>query len=54
MMAFLMENLATIVISAVLIGVVTLVIVKLRKDKKAGKGCASCSGCPHASSCKSS
>lgn len=42
MLAFLIENLATILISAVLLAVVILIILKLRKDRQ--KGCSSC-GC---------
>lgn len=42
MLAFLIENLATILISAVLLAVVILIILKLKKDRQ--KGCSSC-GC---------
>ena len=40
MLAFLIENLATILISAVLLAVVILIILKLKKDRQ--KGCSSC------------
>ena len=41
------QNLATILISLVLIAVCTLIIIKMRRDKKKGKtscgcGCANC------------
>ena len=42
MFAWITENLATIIICAVLIAVCTLIIIKLRRDKK--KGNASCGG----------
>ena len=47
MFAWITTNLATIIIAAVLITVCTLIIIKLRRDKKKGKtscGCG-CSGC---------
>lgn len=47
MFAWITTNLATIIIAAVLIAVCTLIIIKLRRDKKKGKtscGCG-CSGC---------
>lgn len=46
MLAWLGENLATILISILLIGIVAAIIVKLYKDKKKGK--SSCgAGCEH-------
>lgn len=55
MFTFLVENLATIIISAVILAVVTLIIIKMRKDKKAGKSCSGCgsgcAGCPHSFPC---
>ena len=49
----IMENAGTIVVSLMLIGLVTRVIIRLRKDKKQGK--SSCGGncgcCPMAGSC---
>ena len=55
MLAFLAENLATIIVGLVIAAVGVLIIVKLFKDKKGGKsncagGCAHCSSagiCPH-------
>ncbi|MBR6236499.1 MAG: FeoB-associated Cys-rich membrane protein [Firmicutes bacterium] len=53
MINFLADNLATILISLVLIGIVALIIRKLAKDKKAGRSfCAmsasgTCGNCPH-------
>lgn len=47
------ENAGTIAVSLVLIGVVALIVVRLRKDRKKGK--CSCGGqcgcCPMAGSC---
>ncbi|MBS6444611.1 MAG: FeoB-associated Cys-rich membrane protein [Ruminococcus sp.] len=53
MLEFLSNNLSTIVVGAILLGIVILVIKSMRNDKKAGKnscGCG-CSGCPNASIC---
>lgn len=44
MIEFLTANLATIVISIVLIAVVALIIRGMIRDKKAGKLCSGCSG----------
>ncbi|MBR3015884.1 MAG: FeoB-associated Cys-rich membrane protein [Clostridia bacterium] len=53
MFSWIAENLGTIVVSLLLIGLVTLAILRLRKDKRQGK--SSCGGncgcCPMASSC---
>jgi len=54
MIAFLLDNIATIVISAVLFAVVVLITVNLVKRKKNGKGAGcgcGCEGCPSASLC---
>lgn len=50
MITFLSENLATILVSLVLVGIVAAVIVKMRKDKKAGvSSCGgNCQNCPSA------
>ncbi|MEA5060162.1 hypothetical protein SDC9_136661 [bioreactor metagenome] len=53
MFAFLSENLATIVGSALVFGVFLLILVKQIKNHrqhKGGCGCG-CSGCPNAGSC---
>ncbi len=54
MLAFLTENLATIIICAVLLGIVALIIVNMVRKKKKGQsatcGCG-CSECPSASVC---
>lgn len=53
MLAWIMENIGTILISAVLLLVVVLIIRKLVKDKKKGKsscGC-NCAHCAMAGSC---
>lgn len=54
MITFLIENLATILISAVILGVVALIVINLRKNKKNGKavGCGcGCESCPSSSVC---
>ena len=47
------ENAGTIAVSLLLIGLITLIIIRLRRDKKQGK--SSCGGncgcCPMADSC---
>ena len=53
MLQWLSENLATVIISLILLSVVALVIVKTVKNKKQGKsscGCG-CSSCPMSASC---
>jgi len=53
MINFIISNLATIIISAVLVAVAVLIIVKTIKNKKNGKtscGCG-CSGCPSSEFC---
>ena len=53
MIAFLAENLATIIVAAVLAAVVVLTIRKMHRDKKAG-GCScggSCGCCPSSGMC---
>lgn len=55
MITFLAENLATIIVGLILAAVVVLVIVKMSKDKRAGKsscGCK-CAGCANAHICHS-
>lgn len=52
-MSFLIENLGTILVAAVLAGIVALIIVKMLRDRKKGQsscGCA-CSWCPASGSC---
>ncbi len=46
MLAWLAANLGTIVVTLILIGIVTAIIVKMVKDKKKGKGSCGC-GCEH-------
>ncbi len=46
MLAWLNENIGTIIVSLILIGVVTTIIVRMVKDKKSGKGYCGC-GCEH-------
>ena len=55
MIAWLTENIATIIICAVLIAVVSAIIVSMIKNKKKGKsscGCG-CADCPMSGSCHS-
>ena len=53
MLAWLTQNLATIVVCAVLLLVTALIIVKLVRDRKQGKGScgANCAHCANACSC---
>ncbi len=57
MIAWLTENMATILVAAVLIAVIALVIVGMIKNKKKGRGACSCGcdcgGCPQAGTCRS-
>ncbi|MBO4876657.1 MAG: FeoB-associated Cys-rich membrane protein [Ruminococcus sp.] len=46
MLVWLTENLGTIIVSLALIAVVTLITVRLIKDKKQGKTSCGC-GCEH-------
>ena len=46
MLAWLAANLGTIVVTLILIGIVTAIIVKMVKDKKQGTGSCGC-GCEH-------
>lgn len=53
MLAWLMENMATIIISAVLVLVVAAAVASMVRGKRKGKsscGCG-CSGCPSGSLC---
>lgn len=53
MFAFIAENLATIIISAVILCIIVLIIVSMVRRKKKGQtacGCG-CSGCPSSSIC---
>lgn len=55
MLAYLAENIATIIICAVLVAVVAAIIVGMIKNRKKGKsicGCG-CSDCPMSGSCHS-
>ena len=48
------DNLGTILVTLVLIGIVTAAVLQLRRDRKQGKsscGCG-CSSCPMAGSCR--
>ena len=53
MFAWILGNMATIIICAVLIGIVVAIIVSMVKNKRRGKtscGCG-CSDCPMSGSC---
>ena len=53
-MTFLMENLSTVIIGLILAGVVYLVVRKMIRDRREGKGCGypgGCAGCGGASMC---
>ncbi|MBR4711240.1 MAG: FeoB-associated Cys-rich membrane protein [Clostridia bacterium] len=53
MSAFFTDNAGTILITLALAGLVTLIILRLRKDRRRGKsscGC-NCGSCPMAGSC---
>ena len=54
-MDFITQNMGTIAVLLVLAVMVGLIINKMRKDKKAGKGCCGCgcSGCAMKDSCPS-
>ena len=55
MLAWFLENIATILICAVLIAVVAAIIVSMVRDRKKGKsscGCG-CANCPISGSCHS-
>ena len=54
MLAFISDNIATVIICAVLIAVVAAIIVGMAKYRKKGKsscGCG-CAGCPMNGSCR--
>lgn len=55
MLAWICENIATIIITAVLLSVVIAIIIRLVKNKKKGKSSCGCgrSGCPMSGSCHS-
>ena len=44
-MTFLMENLSTVIIGLILAGVVYLVVRKMIRDRREGKGCGCSGGC---------
>ncbi|MCI8387181.1 MAG: FeoB-associated Cys-rich membrane protein [Clostridiales bacterium] len=56
MLTWIVNNIATIIICAVLAVIVAAVVIKMVKDKRAGKsGCGcGCGSCPMSSSCHSS
>lgn len=55
MFTWLLNNIGTIVVLAVVIAIIATVIISMRKGKKSGKsscGCG-CSNCPMSGSCHS-
>lgn len=52
-MAFIQNYLGTIVVALILVALITLVLVKYFKDKKAGKSSCGggCQGCPNSEFC---
>ena len=50
MLSWFEQNLGTIVISLILIGIVTLVTMGMIRDKKKGKA-SCCGGCAHCAMC---
>ncbi len=54
MFAWIVDNLATVGVCAVLVAVMAAIIVKLIKDKKAGKSSCggNCAACPMCCGCK--
>ncbi|MBQ8825401.1 MAG: FeoB-associated Cys-rich membrane protein [Ruminococcus sp.] len=56
MLEWISQNLATIIISVIVIAVVATIIIKMMRDKKNGKtscGCG-CDNCPSSSMCHKS
>jgi hypothetical protein len=55
MFSFIAGNIGTIVITLIVAGIVTVIVVGLVRKKKKGKhimcDCGSCSGCPSAGAC---
>ena len=55
MLAWIMNNIGTIVICIVLLAVVAAIIISMVRKKKQGKSivcnCGSCKGCPMSGSC---
>ncbi|HHV29089.1 FeoB-associated Cys-rich membrane protein [Acetivibrio mesophilus] len=51
MIRVIIENLATIIISAILICLGVLAVIKIYKDKKKGSCSCGCSGCPQSQNC---
>ena len=53
-MSFMMQHGGTLAVGALVAVVLSAIIVKLVKDKKAGKGCTcGCSACPMEGKCHS-
>lgn len=53
MIGFLVDNIGTIAVGAGLLAIIVWIVIGMRKEKKAGKGCGggSCSCCPGACAC---
>lgn len=54
MVSWLSENLGTVLISAVIAGLVVLAVICLIRNRKKGRNCScGCEGCLYSDSCKS-
>ncbi len=58
MFAWLAANFGWLLVLAALVGIVTLIVVRMIKDRRAGKSscggnCAGCAGCCYAAKCPS-
>ena len=53
MLLFLSENLGTLVVGLVLVGIVTAIVMQLIRNRRKGKciSCDCCGGCSGSSSC---
>ena len=52
MLAWIGENIATIIICAVLAAVVTAIVIGMVRGKKKGKSSCGCAGCPMSYACQ--
>lgn len=50
-MEFIINNIATIIVSLIVIMCIAFALRSLIKDKKSGKSCSSCSGCAGSAMC---
>ena len=53
MLSFLLENYTSLIIGAIVLGVLAIILVTLARNVKAGKSmCSSCTSCSSCSHCK--